>query len=192
MSFTFCPFCAAKWDSVQSLWNTRSHKCLQCKVVLNVCVYLNEPLVYSLPPSLWHLHLASQTLPASQQILCLYVAVSAVARARIAFKQLTIPSVRFMRSSSTPPLITTTSPVSFFRRILNIKVTAKNILHPSLHILRGVTGGERVSKNNRWGHEQRQGSAGLWRCCGTGMTVEENHMRFSRFKLLPYIDLWDR
>lgn len=185
---SFYLFCAAKSDSVCSLLNTRSHKCLLCKVVFNVCVYLNEPLVYSLPPSTWHFHLASQKLPASQQILCLYAAVSAVARAHIAFKQLTMPSVRFMRSSPTPPLITTTSPVSFFRGILNIKVMAKNILHPSLRILGGVTGGERVSKNNRWGHEQRQGSAGLWRCWGAYMTAEEDHMWFSRFKLLPYID----
>lgn len=64
-----------------------------------------------------------------------------------------------------PPLITTTSPVSVFRRILNIKVTAKNI-HLPPDILRGVTGAGRVRKNNRWGHEPRRWSAGLprwWR-----------------------------
>lgn len=137
-----------------------------------LCVYLNEPLLYFLP-SPWHLHPASQTLPASQQILCLNMAVSAVARAGIAFKRLTIPRVRFMRSSSTPPLITTTSPVSFFRPILNIKVTAKKTLLPSRHILRGVTGGERVSKNNRWGHTIRD--RGLQVCGGAGDSRRRPH-----------------
>ncbi len=153
---------------------------------------MNLWYIPSLPPSPWHLHLASQTLPASQQILCLYMAVSAVARAHIAFKWLTIQSVKFMRSSPSPSLITTTSLVSFFRVILNIKVMAKNILCPSLRILWGVTGGERVSKNNRWGHEQRQGSAGLWRCWGGGAIWQKKEKTTSRFNLVPYIDLYCR
>lgn len=193
MYFSFCPFCAARWDSVSSLLNTNSHKCLLCKVVLSLCVFtlINIWLIPSLPPSQWHLHLASQTLPASQQILCLYMAVSTVARAHIAFKRLTIPSVKFMRSSPSPSLITTTSPVSFFRVILYIKVMAKNILCPSLHILWGVTGGAKGLVKTTGGGTSRD--RGLQVCGGAGGPIwQRKEKTTSRFNFVPYIDLYCR
>ncbi len=59
--------------------------------------------------------------------------------------------------------------------------------------MRGYGGGERVSKNNRWGHEQRQGSAGLWRCWGGGGAIwQKKEKTTSRFNLVPYTDLYCR